>query len=63
MSSFINKRFNTHTLVEPEHLHFASGVTSLCEMLGFAIFEPGDSILMSRPIYQSFKMDFGTRAK
>lgn len=42
---------------------FANGVTALCEMLGFSIAEPGDGILMSRPIYQAFQSDFGTKAQ
>jgi 1-aminocyclopropane-1-carboxylate synthase len=35
---------------------------SLCEMLGFSLFSPGDGILLSRPCYAAFESDFGTRA-
>ena len=63
MARHINRLFNPSLAVDPEQILFANGVTSLCEMLGFAICDEGDSVLLSRPIYQAFKSDFGTKAK
>lgn len=63
MAKFINKNFNVLNPIDPEDLMFANGVTSLCEMLGHTIADPGDAILMSKPIYQAFQMDFGLKAK
>ena len=62
-TNFINRRFNPHTEVKAEELCFANGVSSICEMLAHALFEPGDYLMLSSPIYQSFRPDFGTRAK
>jgi len=63
MASHINRHFHPYKDVNPDHLLFANGVTSLCEMLGFSICDPGDAILLSRPIYQAFKGDFGSKAQ
>ncbi|GAB7363800.1 hypothetical protein MBLNU230_g4367t1 [Neophaeotheca triangularis] len=63
MAKHINKRFHPVEEVHASNLIFANGVTSLCEMLGFVIATPGDGILLSRPIYQAFQIDFGTKAR
>lgn len=39
-----------------------NGVTALGEMLAFALANPGDGILMNRPIYGRFKVDFSVKA-
>lgn len=63
MANHITRHFHPTSPINPEHLLFANGVTSLCEMLGFSICDPGDAVLMSRPMYQAFKQDFGSKAK
>jgi 1-aminocyclopropane-1-carboxylate synthase len=39
-----------------------AGVTALSEMLAFALADPGDGIMMCRPIYGRFEVDFGVKA-
>ena len=63
MAKHMEKYFASIHIIDPEDILFASGVTSLCDMLGFTIADPGDGILLSRPIYQAFQMDFGIKAK
>jgi 1-aminocyclopropane-1-carboxylate synthase len=62
MAKYLDKYFHPLEAVDPEELLFSAGCTSLCEMLGFSLFEPGDILLLSRPIYQAFEGDFGRRA-
>lgn len=62
MAAHINHFLHPSTPIDASNLIFANGVTSLCEMLGFSICAPGDGILMSRPIYQAFQIDFGAKA-
>ncbi|KAB8337221.1 hypothetical protein FH972_021523 [Carpinus fangiana] len=62
MAAHMTKYFNAISPVDPEDILVASGVTSLCEMLGFTIADPGDGVLFTRPIYQAFEPDFGLRA-
>ena len=59
----MTRTFRAVEKVDPEDLIFANGVTSLCEMLGFTIFDPGDGLLLPQPIYQAFPIDFGAKAK
>jgi 1-aminocyclopropane-1-carboxylate synthase len=58
----INRHFHPVEAINPDDLLVANGCMSLCEMLGFSIFSPGDGILLSRPCYAAFESDFGTRA-
>jgi 1-aminocyclopropane-1-carboxylate synthase len=41
----------------------ATGVTALCEMLGFTLFDEGDGLLLTMPCYTAFSMDFSLKAK
>lgn len=59
----MNRHFHPFTPIDPDQLIFASGVTSLCDLLGFSICDPGDALLFSRPCYQAFVADFGSKAK
>ncbi|MCJ1466365.1 hypothetical protein MMC07_004984 [Pseudocyphellaria aurata] len=63
MASHMNRYFHPKVSIDPDHLLFGNGVTAICEMLAFSICNADDGILFSRPIYQAFKNDFGTRAK
>lgn len=62
MAKHMNKHFCPVNEIQADEILFANGVTSICEMLGFTIAEPGDGILIGQPIYQAFRADFGTRA-
>ncbi|THX62499.1 PLP-dependent transferase [Aureobasidium pullulans] len=63
MANHMNKYFHPVSTVQPEDLVFANGITSLCELFGYAMGEEGDGILISRPCYQAFIADFGAKAK
>ena len=63
MADHMNKYFHPVSTVQPEDLVFANGITSLCELFGYAMGEEGDGILISRPCYQAFIADFGAKAK
>ena len=63
MAKFMTKNFKAIKPLNPDKLLFSNGVTSLCEELAFAIADPGDGVLYSRPIYQAFQMDFGLKGK
>lgn len=48
--------------VNTEDVFLASSPTALGHMLGFALAEPGDGILVSRPVYGRFELDYGVEA-
>ncbi|KAL9023479.1 MAG: hypothetical protein Q9196_007174, partial [Gyalolechia fulgens] len=49
--------------VLPEHLVVAGGVTSAIDLTTFATANPGDGILVGRPLYTSFSKDVSVRAE
>lgn len=63
MAKHMTKYFHPAKPIDPDHILFANGLTSICEMLGFTIADAGDGILLPRPVYQAFQADFGTKAK
>lgn len=62
LAKHMNRYFHPVEDVSPDDLLVANGCMSLCEMLGYSLFSPGDGILLSRPCYAAFESDFGTRA-
>ncbi|OCL13814.1 1-aminocyclopropane-1-carboxylate synthase 1 [Glonium stellatum] len=63
MAKYINKHFHSYVPVEADDLLSASGCTSMFNMLGLTLGDPGDGILLSRPSYTAFPTDFGLMAK
>ncbi|KAH8805356.1 acc synthase [Xylogone sp. PMI_703] len=61
LASFLNKYFNPLASIAANELVVAPGVTPILEMLGFSLGDPGDGILVNRPIYGRFELDFGTK--
>lgn len=47
--------------LDPEHLSGVSGASAALECLAFALFSPGDSVLMPTPYWQGFKWCFEQR--
>lgn len=63
MVKHLDRHFHPFRPFDAEHLLFASGITAISEMLGFTICDEGDAVLFSRPCYQAFVADFGTKAR
>ncbi|KAI4139770.1 MAG: hypothetical protein LQ341_004089 [Variospora aurantia] len=62
LSSSFNDYFNPVEKVLPEHLLVAGGVTSIIDLICFAVADEGDGILIGRPLYTSFANDVKARA-
>lgn len=48
--------------IEPDHIIVADSPTSLGSMLGYSLAERGDGILVNRPVYGRFELDYGVEA-
>ncbi|PWY94420.1 aspartate aminotransferase [Aspergillus sclerotioniger CBS 115572] len=48
--------------IDPEDVIVTSGATAIGSMLGFTLAESGDGILVSRPVYGRFELDYGVEA-
>ena len=47
--------------IDPENLVVGNGSSSLLESLAFALFDPGDAIIIPAPYYTGFEYDFAGR--
>jgi DNA-binding transcriptional MocR family regulator len=63
MAKFMTKYLKAQEPVNADDILFATGCTSIFDMLGEVLFEPAEGILLSRPIYQAFQRDFKLRAR
>ncbi|KAK0108048.1 hypothetical protein ONS95_002871 [Cadophora gregata] len=62
LAAHMNEYFKPHTPIEPSQILTGSALTSIHEMVGMSLADPGDGILASRPVYGRFELDFGNTA-
>lgn len=58
----MSRALKTHAPIQPEHVFIADSPTSLGNMLGYNLAERGDAILVNRPVYGRFELDYGVEA-
>ncbi|KAJ5840763.1 uncharacterized protein N7525_005951 [Penicillium rubens] len=58
----LNNILKPHAPIDPEHIFVADSPTSLGSMLGYNLAEPEDGILVSRPVYGRFELDYGVES-
>ena len=62
MASHINTFFNPVRPVQASDIITTSALTAMHHLTAFSIGDPGDAILVGRPIYGRFELDFGNVA-
>ncbi|RKF84265.1 putative aminotransferase sirI [Golovinomyces cichoracearum] len=63
MASHLNSYFLPHTEISSNDIVTANGVTAVLSILAFSIGDEGDAVLVSRPIYGRFELDFKNSAR
>lgn len=58
----MNNILKPHTPINAEDVFVADSPTSLGSMLGYSLAEGGDGILVSRPVYGRFELDYGVES-
>ncbi|KAJ5168002.1 uncharacterized protein N7482_003596 [Penicillium canariense] len=61
-AAHMSRIMKTYTPIEPEHVITADCPTSLGSMLGYNLAERGEGILVNRPVYGRFELDYGVEA-
>ncbi|KAJ6017362.1 hypothetical protein N7451_000741 [Penicillium sp. IBT 35674x] len=61
-AAHLNRVLGTHTPIDPNHIFVADCPTSLGSMLGYNLAERGEAILVNRPVYGRFELDYGVEA-
>ena len=59
MAAHINELFNPFVPVQAGDIITAAALTSIHELLGYSLADPGECILVARPFYGRFELDFG----
>lgn len=62
LAKHFNRRFRAFRQVDEADICITNGTTTTISMLGTALAEPGEGVLMSAPIYQAFPNDFSLQA-
>ncbi|KAL5355193.1 1-aminocyclopropane-1-carboxylate synthase [Aspergillus floccosus] len=62
LASHLNRLLQPISPIDPDEIVVASGATAIGSMLGFSLAEPSDGILVSRPVYGRFELDYGIEA-
>ncbi|CAG7554310.1 unnamed protein product [Fusarium equiseti] len=63
LAKFINRNFNPHEPITKDQLIVTSGVGQAIELSGFSLCDKGDGVLLGKPYYGNFPIDFGYRAE
>ena len=63
LATFINIHFNPRKTIDETSIILTNGVGSAVDNLAFSFGEPGDGILIGRPLYPGFMLDLAARSK
>lgn len=61
MAKHLNRHFRPAHAIDPEEITFTAGVTNINEVCAMVTCDPGDAIMLGRPIYGPFSKDFVMR--
>lgn len=62
-AAHVNEYLNPWKKVEPSDIQFSASATAMHDILAWALADPGDVFLVSRPVYGRFEFDFATRSQ
>ncbi|KAJ4321418.1 hypothetical protein N0V84_005339 [Fusarium piperis] len=61
MAKHLNRHFHPAQPIDAEEITFTAGVTNINEVCALVICDPGDAIMLGKPIYGPFAKDFVMR--
>ena len=61
-AAHLDKVLKTHKPIQPQDVLVADSATSLGSMLGYNLAEGGEAILVNRPVYGRFELDYGVES-
>ncbi|CAG9974196.1 unnamed protein product [Clonostachys byssicola] len=62
IAQHVNEYFQPSRLLDGSEIRVTGAATAMHEILGWAVGNPHDGILTSRPVYGRFELDFGNKA-
>ncbi|KAL2672347.1 hypothetical protein Neosp_013052 [[Neocosmospora] mangrovei] len=61
MAKHLNRHFHPAQAIDAEEVTFTAGVTNINEVCALVTCDPGEAIMLGRPIYGPFSKDFVMR--
>lgn len=61
MAKHLNRHFHPAQAIDAEEITFTAGVTNINEVCALVTCDPGEAIMLGRPIYGPFSKDFVMR--
>lgn len=62
LADHFGRYFHPREPVNPDHIVICANATALGNILAQSLADPGDAILVSRPVYGRFELDYGIQA-
>ena len=62
LAQHLNEYFKPARLLDGSEIRVTGAATAMHELLGWAVGDPNDGILTSKPVYGRFELDFGNKA-
>lgn len=59
----LNEYLHPHFPITPDMVQCVGAATAMHDILAWAVADPGDAVLASRPIYGRFEVDFGNKSQ
>lgn len=59
----LNEYLGPHLPITPDAIQCVGAATAMHDILAWAVADPGDGVLTSRPVYGRFELDFGNKSQ
>ncbi|KAM0218411.1 hypothetical protein ACHAQI_001603 [Fusarium lateritium] len=63
LATHLNEYLHPHISITPDMVQCVGAATAMHDILAWAVADPGDAVLASRPIYGRFEIDFGNKSQ
>ncbi|KAK7433176.1 hypothetical protein QQZ08_000107 [Neonectria magnoliae] len=63
LAAHLNEYLAPHTPIAADAVQCVGAATAMHDVLAWAVADPGDAVLTSRPVYGRFELDFGNKSR
>lgn len=63
VAAHLNEYLAPHTPIAADTVQCVGAATAMHDVLAWAVADPGDGVLTSRPVYGRFELDFGNKSQ
>ncbi|KAH7161338.1 pyridoxal phosphate-dependent transferase [Dactylonectria macrodidyma] len=63
LATHLNEYLRPHSAITPADIRCVGAATAMHDVLAWAVADPGNGVLTSRPVYGRFELDFGNKSQ